>query len=703
MKGAVVGLLVVLLAHCGECAGLQLACKEPNDLAAILRKSTGKSLPCLPSLDAAVSAAGQGDRVLSLMPTVLSSEVIAGAAKKGLSLYAELPSGTTATVKLERVVVAKGGVAMGLNELTILSPHGIEYADLTQYNGTVLLHLAKVAGYDVAVDGLPKDAKPFLVSTTLGGTVQAYLAAGQISMLVTQRFAPVERWGKVVDFLFGAGTAPLVVPQVTPAYPRTSPLPPDAIEDTAIRGVEWYVKSGFLQDAKTTLVLAELRKQGVVGPLFLNSTTSGTGRMGVLEGFSTYIGKGGKQPASINLRNDCITESSMAFAMRSVLRGGNASHAAVSRNLLNYAWFHGGFSQPWVPGLGDSLGSTFGLLGWDSATPVSYASFYKDDDARGILAGLLTAGLLHDDRWDTVLTTAMLANLRLTGTNGFGPSSARFPSIVKDGWRATYNSAPAPYYSPHYMAYLWAAYFAAYNQTGYRPFFDRSYAAVRIMMEGYPSKWVPTSNGITVQRARMILPLAWLVRVEDSALHRSWLDTIVEGLLARQQPCGGFMEEVSASGWGGTTRVPNNDDYGTFEAPLNQNNTDPVTDLLYTQNFALIGLIEAAAATGNPRYKEALDKLLDYMVRIQARSTAHPELDGGYFRGFDFDKWEVWASDADAGWGAWSMETGWIQSWITTSLGLVTKNLSAWDVISRNVRLADDAAEWIPFFFPSSP
>ena len=38
---------------------------------------------------------------------------------------------------------------------------------------------------------------------------------------------------------------------------------------------------------------------------------------------------------------------------------------------------------------------------------------------------------------------------------------------------------------------------------------------------------------------------------------------------------------------------------GTFEAPLNQENSDPVSDLLYTTNFAFLGLHEAAAATGN--------------------------------------------------------------------------------------------------------
>merc|ERR1719191_1088692 len=126
------------------------------------------------------------------------------------------------------------------------------------------------------------------------------------------------------------------------------------------------------------------------------------------------------------------------------------------------------------------------------------------------------------------------------------------------------------------------------------------------MMSRYPSWWQPTMNGITMQRARMLLPLAWLVRVNDTSLHRAWLYTIADGLLERQDlATGAFREEVSADGWGNAAIIPNNDNYGDFESPLNQNNSDPVSDLLYTANFAFLGLHEAAAATGNATLLEA--------------------------------------------------------------------------------------------------
>ena len=111
-----------------------------------------------------------------------------------------------------------------------------------------------------------------------------------------------------------------------------------------------------------------------------------------------------------------------------------------------------------------------------------------------------------------------------------------------------------------------------------------------------------------------------------------------------------------------------------------QSNADAASDLLYTCNFAFVALHEAAAATGDPFYREAEEKLATFLCRIQIRSETHPELDGGWFRAFDFKRWEYWASNTDAGWGAWCIESGWTQSWITSVLALRQMNTSLWDL-----------------------
>jgi hypothetical protein len=68
---------------------------------------------------------------------------------------------------------------------------------------------------------------------------------------------------------------------------------------------------------------------------------------------------------------------------------------------------------------------------------------------------------------------------------------------------------------PKKKRYLWA-----YAQCGFAPLLERAQQGLTTMMENYPAKWVPTDNGIAMQRARIILPLAFLVRANDTALHR---------------------------------------------------------------------------------------------------------------------------------------------------------------------------------------
>jgi hypothetical protein len=217
-------------------------------------------------------------------------------------------------------------------------------------------------------------------------------------------------------------------------------------------------------------------------------------------------------------------------------------------------------------------------------------------------------------------------------------------------------------------------------------------------MESYPDNWSWT-NGMSQEIARMILPLAWLVRVKDTTEHRQWLHLIVSDLIALQQPCGAIREQLGRSGKGMYPPPASNQDYGGTEASLIQQNGDPVCDLLYTTNFAFLGLHEAVAATGEPVYRQAEDKLARFLCRIQVSSQSRPELDGTWFRSFDFQRWEHWGSDADAGWGAWCAMTGWIHSWITSVMAMRQMNTSLWD-LTADVQIAELHRKYRPIMIP---
>ena len=134
-----------------------------------------------------------------------------------------------------------------------------------------------------------------------------------------------------------------------------------------------------------------------------------------------------------------------------------------------------------------------------------------------------------------------------------------------------------------------------------------------------------------------------------------------------------------------------------------------MSDLLYTTNFALLGLHEAAAALGGDATQEGAaaaadaDALAELIVRLQARSreASTAALDGAFFRAFDFHKWEAWGSDADVGWGMISVESGWTQSWLTITLGLRLLNTTLWELGATGLNgIEGEYAAWIPVMFP---
>lgn len=242
------------------------------------------------------------------------------------------------------------------------------------------------------------------------------------------------------------------------------------------------------------------------------------------------------------------------------------------------------------------------------------------------------------------------------------------------------------------------------------PRYDNATEAVRtaeigtgvlVLADGYPDKWRWT-NGIQQERVRMLLALAWLVRVEDTPEHRGRLHRIAKDLLAHQAASGAIPERLGDLDMGRFRPPQSNKSYGCGEASLIQENGDPVVDLLYTCNFALIALHEAAAATDDPELTRAADRLADFIVRIQVSSKAHPEFDGVWYRAFDFKRWEYWASNSDVGWGSWCTETGWTQGWIVATLALRRMNKSLWDLTAES-KIADHFDKYQKMMLPKAP
>lgn len=657
-------------------------CAPGNDLYRVATNYWPKALRS-ESVDAALERAPEGAGVLVLAEsypdrgTVITPANLARAREKRLRLYVEFPAqlpglelGPARSTEWERTVVSSDAFGERLPKLRILAIHGCRFVPAEAENPD--LALARVAGFDTAAYGLPPKVFPVLFEQAGG---EMLVATTKLSQFVTGRYAPKEAWQEVWRMILGRLQPGAQIPRldwvatVRPTYGPQETLPHDALRQAIVRGIDWHTRARMLMHPAWT---NEYAKYGglpnPVGPRPDPSWPAGDGECGLLEGFNSRVAPDGTQNVRWWLRSDCNGESALAFALRSRVDG-DARSARIATNLLDWVYFNSKLLH------NDPSKASFGLLGW---APNVTGTYYQDNDVKAILGGLGTAALLGSDRWDEPLLKNILGNFRTTGINGFRGECLNETGLQEHGW-PFYWQAKTLHYSGHFESWIWSTYLWLYDKTHFEPLRERTLRGIRRMMETYPDQWQWT-NGMQQERGRMLLTLAWLVRVEDTPEHRAWLKRIATDLLARQAESGALREEIGDLKRGYMRPPQSNEAYGTGEAPLIHQNGDPVADLLYTCNFTLLGLHEAAAATGDPDYKRAEQNLIQFLLRVQVKSEMHPELDGAWFRAFDFNRWEYWASNSDWGWGAWAVECGWTQGWITTGLALEYLHLNLWDL-----------------------
>lgn len=675
-------------------SGLVFSCAAENDLFRVLA-ADGATHRRFSTAAEAIRAAGEGAGVLILadgypqQTTVIDPALFAEAARKRLRLYLEYPAelpglavGLPQAAQWRRGVVASDAFGPTLPRLRIVMLHDCHFVPVVAEQPHLVI--ARVAGFHTAVFGLSEtEVSPLLFEHPQGGIL---VATTKLSQFLTARYAPTEAWQAIWQMVLqwlqpGKDVpAPRWTSVVRPTYGPDERLPDDVELQALRRGAGWYFNARLLvHPAWEDRYEAAGKLPDRLGPMPQRNDPIGNGSLGVLEGFHARVDADGTQPARWWRRADCTGETAGALA----LAAGPLNHdeyPAVAKNLLDFLLFtsiqsQGERAEPQHP--------AYGLLGWNDVPRYwgnldGYGVYYGDDNARAMLGAIAAAAVLKSDRWDERLAKCLLGNVRTTGRSGFRHDRFDEGLLEQHGWRHFFEEEHVSC-APHYQAYVWACYLWAYRATGEKLFLERTRMALRTMMEGHPDQW-RWVIGTQPERARMLLPLAWLVRLEDTPEHRRWLATVADALLADQDNRGAIRDRLGPNARVDFAPPRSNKEYGSSEAPLIQNDGDPACDLLYSLGFALLGLHEAAAATGEARYREAEDRLAKFLCRIQVRSEAHPELDGAWFRAFDFQRWEYWASNGDAGWGAWSVESGWSQAWIVSVLALRRQDTSLWEL-----------------------
>ncbi len=688
LKAFALALAAATMISCGNNSGRTIYVSTQttdNDLVNLLEKERFKIIRG-DSVSKTLESAKPGSAVILVAneypekPQILSEKDLGTIKEKGLRVFAEfaalrLRSGTgeleLKEISVERVVVTEP-IGDNLKPMDLLTINRAVYIK-TEATDPMMV-IARVAGFDTAVYDLedtPYDPLVFKDGENL------WIGTSKLTDFARLRFMPESKWKPFWESILSELTGNEVTfkewpKMIAPAYSEKEKLPKTARSEAIQKGIEWFYNGHFLihQDWKESWIMKYIGDGTMpVGPELPEDAPNGDGSLGVLEGHCSAIYKDGRQAYRYWIRDDIQGEASMAFAIAGEVLN-NQEYKAVAERLSDYSFKEfqdGPRSDPNSP--------TYGLLGWAYTHKWVY---YGDDNARSILGSILAGKVLGTDKWKKNLDAAIEANLNTTGKNGFRGPRLHEQDIQANGLEY-YQNRELINPHPHFESWLWACYLWQYANTGDKKYLETAEKGISLTMAAYPDGWSWT-NGIQQERARMVLPLAWLYRVSPTEEHKAWIDRITADIAKNQVECGAIREELGDPSKGSYGAERSNADYGRNEAPLIFRNGDPVADMLYTSNFAVFALNEAACATGDPKIRKMADDLGEFLVRIQARSEKRKNVDGAWFRAFNYRDWDYWASNADAGWGAQSTLTGWIQSWIITTLALMEKGTSYWDI-----------------------
>jgi len=429
------------------------------------------------------------------------------------------------------------------------------------------------------------------------------------------RFSPVPAWSRLVRSLIGwlCGAPVLEKVEFPPQYQTGFAR---SAADCAASGIDWFSRSGILVDE---------------------------GKRGVLEGLGTEIYPDGRQETAKPVRTDCAGEAAMAYFFHA-LATDDADGLEKSRLLEDFVYN--------VMQIHD--GAYRGMLRW---TDAAWGVCYQDDAARAMLVTLFRAlyGKGREHLADCRSALEFLMNT--TGPDGLRPARTDLLNMTPEDFRKL-STENADFPCAHYNAFYLGCLLLYGKLTGDERCLTVGERGMRSIWRTYPHTVREQSE--TEELCRLLLPTAWLYYATGKAEDKALLYTLVHDLEKMRHPSGGYLEWDSDY-----SAACSRQDGG--ECSLLSRNGDPVVDLLYSNNWVPLGLMQAYFVTGDEEFYRLFCRHADFLRRCQIRS-GDPKLDGAWARGYDVDKMEVFGLPNDVGWGPWAIESGWTVAEITAGL-----------------------------------
>ena len=392
------------------------------------------------------------------------------ARNKQLRLYVEYPSflpdvelGTPRGTHWERAVISSDAFAPSLQKLHILAIHDCRFVTMKAENADIVI--ARIAGFDSAVYGLPKETFPVLTEIPQpeekGGLL---VATTKLSQFLTARYAPADAWRAIWEHVL-AWLQPdnkfsdlKWTSNVRPSYTAEETLPSDIERAALKRGIDWFFNSHMLLHpdmiwkynkpanlpfpSKADPDLTQDWPYGHRTAKMLKDVPVGDGTLGIMEGFDAKIFSDGSQAVHWWNRGDCNGEVAGAMGLAG-LELQNPKYMETAGNIGDWLFFKSMMS---LGDRADPKNPAYGLFGWNdspqyagSGSMDGYAVYYGDDNARTMLGMMIAATAQKTDRYDERILRGLLGNLRVSGEFGFQHDRIEQAPLEQAGWKSFFT------------------------------------------------------------------------------------------------------------------------------------------------------------------------------------------------------------------------------------------------------------------------
>ena len=529
------------------------------------------------------------------------------------------------STRFERLVCCKEGIP-GLASGDILEDQcntALKFWSAPKECRPILVYNGKAMGHDTVVvdDEVLKDSNKYALFFC---TENLLVCSFRMCNYNAARFAPLERWRALVEYVLGwvCGTDMTVaVESLASAYHTRR-----------------YKEAGSFEQQLEQCIDKAIRWFDDAGVLLME------GKLGVLEGMGTEVYPDGTQKIAKNVRTDNTSEASLAFYMHYCWKQDERS-LQVSNNLTCTSF----------DGFQINDGGPFdGMLRWSEQ---AWGVCYADDAGRALIPILIK--MLYSGSRERIddCVRALHFLVKTTGIDGIRAIRTDNEKLT-DEKITSLACTSVDYPCAHYNAYYHAALLLAYKLTGIREFADTAARGLSTIMSFYPDTKREISE--TEELCRLVMPLAWLYWVTGDETHRSWLYRVTNDLQRFRHSSGAYTE------WD-TGYIASLSRNVGGESSLLANNGDPVVDMLYSINWLPMGFSQAYLVTGDDMFFELWKDIARFMISAQIHSC-NPLINGGWARGFDVERMEVFGLPNDVGWGPWCVTSGWTVSEIASGL-----------------------------------